>query len=350
MYETRAGNAKKIKMEKKEIESEIEDGTNEAAENAGIEALTEDEQEHLLDIIIESGGLVSVDDGDEIVLTRDGGTIRYTECNRYQGIPLSKEQAVWMAERILFMDTMELGHLDYSFKRVKPVAHDEAAILENTMMLTIIPILYGSMPNLGLYYQSQGGSFPTPTDLMKEGKFEEAKETQENAKEKMLEDMRYIGKVLAKTGLDGLNIDTAAAAGDAEFYGVLEAVEYYTQELGIPVEVGMSTEEVLGMHAELEYEGTKLAGITPHKQGKLLQKAGASIFGPAINVNSEKTFPWNLARAITYVKKCTEELEIPIHPNMGMSVGGVPVTDTPPVDAVSRAAKAMVEIANIDGI
>jgi dimethylamine--corrinoid protein Co-methyltransferase len=33
-----------------------------------------------------------------------------------------------------------------------------------------------------------------------------------------------------------------------------------------------------------------------------------------------------------------------------MGVCGVPMAETPPMDAVTRAAKAMVEIADIDGV
>jgi dimethylamine--corrinoid protein Co-methyltransferase len=50
------------------------------------------------------------------------------------------------------------------------------------------------------------------------------------------------------------------------------------------------------------------------------------------------------------MKACGEVAKIPIHPNMGMGVGAVPVNDQPPVDAVSRASKAMVEICRLDGL
>jgi dimethylamine--corrinoid protein Co-methyltransferase len=35
---------------------------------------------------------------------------------------------------------------------------------------------------------------------------------------------------------------------------------------------------------------------------------------------------------------------------MGMGVGGLPVCETPPVDAVSLASRAMVEISRLDGL
>ena len=41
---------------------------------------------------------------------------------------------------------------------------------------------------------------------------------------------------------------------------------------------------------------------------------------------------------------------IPIHADMGMGVGGIPMCETPPIDAVARANKAMVEIAGVDGV
>jgi dimethylamine--corrinoid protein Co-methyltransferase len=33
-----------------------------------------------------------------------------------------------------------------------------------------------------------------------------------------------------------------------------------------------------------------------------------------------------------------------------MGVGGIPLSDTPPVDAVTRASKAAVEICQLDGV
>ena len=45
-----------------------------------------------------------------------------------------------------------------------------------------------------------------------------------------------------------------------------------------------------------------------------------------------------------------EVAKIPIHANMGMGVGAVPTCDHPPIDTVSRASKAMVEICRLDGL
>jgi dimethylamine--corrinoid protein Co-methyltransferase len=57
-----------------------------------------------------------------------------------------------------------------------------------------------------------------------------------------------------------------------------------------------------------------------------------------------------MARALTLIKPCLAEAQIPIHPNVGMGVGGVPMFVHPPVDAVCRAAKAFVDILKVDGL
>jgi dimethylamine--corrinoid protein Co-methyltransferase len=83
---------------------------------------------------------------------------------------------------------------------------------------------------------------------------------------------------------------------------------------------------------------------------KIAEQAGATIFGPVVNTKASRSCPWNLSRAITFIKACCDVADIPIHVNMGMGVGGVTMTDRPPLDIVSRASKAMVEICRLDGL
>jgi len=347
---TRSGSGAIIKMTREQIRADLEAGSSDAAEKAHIPELTGDEYDHILGIMTEPSKIVSVERGREIVLTRDGGVLKYTGCTRYAGAPLSKEQGISVGERIIGLDTMELGHADYSIKPCKAIAFDEAHHMENAQMVTTIPLFYGAMPNLGTFYQSLGGQWPAPTDLLKQGKIKESRETQERAAEDLERDIIYLARIMDQAGSDGLNLDTTAAAGDAEFYASLKAIEQVKKDTNLAVEVGMAGEMILGMHCELDYQGTRLAGLWPHQQGKLVEKAGASIFGPVVNTRTTKSFPWNLGRAVTFIKAVTKTVQIPIHCNMGMGVCGVPMTEITPVDAVTRAAKTMVEIADIDGI
>jgi dimethylamine--corrinoid protein Co-methyltransferase len=104
------------------------------------------------------------------------------------------------------------------------------------------------------------------------------------------------------------------------------------------------------MHGELEFDGVRLAGLWPREQCRLAAAAGATIYGPAVNVNTTRTIAWNVARALTIVRPCTEEATIPVHVNAGMGVGGVPMHPSPPLDAVSRASRAFVDVLRVDGL
>ena len=82
----------------------------------------------------------------------------------------------------------------------------------------------------------------------------------------------------------------------------------------------------------------------------LAAKAGVTIFGPAINVNTGKPVALNVARTITIVKQCCEESTVPVHRNWGIGVGGVPMHILPPGDAAARASRAAVDILRLDGL
>jgi len=350
LYRMRVGSGRLIKMTKEQIMDDIEDGTGEAAQKAHISELSSSDMDEIIEIMTQPTLTVGLEPGREVVLTTDGSYMKYGGISRYAGVPMSKEQALWTAERVLGFDTMDLGTTDYSIKPVKSIIQDEAVELENCQLLSIVPLLYGAMPNLGIYYQSLGGKWPSPVDLLKQGKVDDAKKTQENAAQDLATDISYVARIMHQAGADGINLDTTGAAGDAEFYATLEGVENVIKETGMAVEVGMSGEMIQGMHMELSYKGKRLAGLWAHEQGKLVAEAGASIFGPTVNTRVGKSFPWNVGYSVTMVKKCVEEVPIPIHVNMGMGVCGIPMVETVPVECASRAARAMVTVANVDGI
>ena len=58
----------------------------------------------------------------------------------------------------------------------------------------------------------------------------------------------------------------------------------------------------------------------------------------------------NLARAVTYVKETVKVANIPVHPNVGMGVCAVPMYEASPIDCVTRASKALVQIGKADGL
>ena len=343
---TRMGDGFKIELTESEIKQDIEEGMMNAAERGQINPLSEDETEHLLNIIMCPDKSVGVERGREVILTYDSGTTKFKRVN----VSVSKIQSLQIYERILGADTLELAHIDYSFKPVKPIVVFEQPILEQALLTTIPPLFYGAMPNLGLYSQPDGPC-PNPGDLLPKGKIKEARDSYSEQIELSIKDMVYVGSHMYEAGADGINFDTTAAAGDPEFYAALKACEILKERYpDICIQMGMAAEFVLGMHGELFYDGVRLAGLYAKGQMELAAKAGVSIFGVTTNIVTNKSLPWNIARAVTFAKSCTDEESIPVHACVGMGVGGVPLTLAPPVDALTRASKALVEIGNLDGL
>ena len=138
--------------------------------------------------------------------------------------------------------------------------------------------------------------------------------------------MSDVSRTMAEVGADGINFDTTASAGDAEFLATLQAVEELATTTDLAIEVGMAAELVLGFHGELEYEGTRLAGLWPHQQLKVVEQAGAHIFGPVVNTNTRQVDALE-RRSRLHLRQgvLAQAASIPIHANVGMGVGGVPI-------------------------
>lgn len=343
---TRMGDGSVTELRESELRRDLEEGSRHAAERAKILPLSEDDLRRLLELYKCPDKSVGVERGKEVILSYDSGTTKFNRVN----VSVSKLQSLQIYERMLGADTMEMGHMDYSYKPAKNIMWIEQPVFEQALLVTIPPLFYGAMPNLGLYTQPDGPC-SNPMELLPQGKIAEARAAQEEMVEHAVKDMVYVGSLMYESGADGINFDTTAAAGDADFLATLRAVEILKKKYPqMCIEMGMSGEFILGMHGELAYDGVNLAGLYPHKQVEVAEKAGVTIFGPAINTNTGKSCPWNVARAATFTKACVENAHIPIHANVGMGVGGIPVTETPPVDSVSRASKAMVEISRLDGL
>jgi dimethylamine---corrinoid protein Co-methyltransferase len=343
---TRYGDGTPVELSEKEFMEDLVAGTEDAADRASVPQLSEDELNYLLKMYASKSSFVSVEPGKEVIMTYDAGTLKI----RRVGVNVDRIQALQIYEKIMGADTMELCHVDYSYKPLKPIVTMEQPILEQALLATHIPLVYGAMPNLGLYSQPDG-PFPNPAELLPNGKIDEARESLERTVIDAVKDIVFVGSCMYESGADAINLDSVGAAGDADFLASLIATEELKKKYPeICIQIGMAGEFILGMHGQMEYKGTRLAGLYAHDQVKLAKLAGATIFGPVVNTNTTESTPWNLSRAITFMKACGEVAEIPIHPNMGMGVGAVPVNDHPPIDTVSRASTAMTTLVRLDGL
>jgi dimethylamine--corrinoid protein Co-methyltransferase len=334
------GDGSLVDLTHADLRRELEDGTARAVKFAKVEPLDAAELDHLDDIFSSAPRCSAVDIGDEVVLTYDGtGTLQ-----------AAKLDGLVQYEQMLAADSCELFHPDYCFNAVRKVVAGEAQLMHDAQNRLTIPIHYGAQADLGRY-SAPDGPVPNWSELLPNGRIDEARAAQEAAVTYAITDMRRVAEALWDAGADGIDFDTSGAAGDAEFYAVLEVVRGLRREYPtMSIEIGMAAEFVLGMHGQIEFEGTRLAGLWPREQMKLAKQAGATIFGPAVNVNTTRSVAWNTARAITVLKPCLAEATLPVHVNVGMGVGGVPMHTCPPIDAVSRVSRALVDLLHVDGL
>ncbi len=349
---TRMGDGERITMAASELREEIQAGTEDAAEKGNVPQLTEDELEALFEIMAAPGRMVSVEPGKEVIVTDDGGTMSFYsgQDGGGVGVPMSRMQAILTYERACGADTTSMGHSDYSYKPVKSIVNFEMNEYYTASQMTTAPFFYGAQPNMGLYFQPDG-PYPNPAELLGKGDIEGAKKAQEDAAEHLRKDLGFVVRKLDTVGCEGINFDTSGSAGDADYLAALQAVRDLKKDLPhMPVILGASGEFVLGMHGSIEFDGRRLAGMYPHDQVKLAEAAGADIVGVAVNTNTNESVAWNLARATTFVKAATQASGIPVHVNVGMGVGGVPMMEQPPIDSVSRVSKTLVELGKADGL
>jgi dimethylamine--corrinoid protein Co-methyltransferase len=349
---TRMGDGELVSMTAAEIRKDIQAATRNAAERAEIPELTPQEMEQLFDIMAEPSRAVSVNSGQEVIVTDDGCSMSFYsgQDGGGVGVSMSRLQAILTYERALAADTTSMGHSDYSFKPVKPIINFEMNEYYTASMMTTAPFLYGAQPNMGLYFQPDG-PHENPADLLPRGKIKESREVQKAAAEQLRADLVFVGKKLNTIGCEGLNFDTGGSAGDADFWAALQAVSDLKEAApNMPVIMGGSGEFVLGMHGEVEFNGKRLAGMYPHGQAEMAEAAGASIYGVAIGTSTNQSVAWNIARTATFVKEAVTTVNIPIHVNVGMGVGGVPMMEAPPIGSVTRASKSLVQIGKADGL
>ncbi len=346
-YLTRMGDGEAVQLTMDEIRAEVLEGMGDAVDRGKAKPLDESDIDRLVEILTMPENAVSVRPEDEVVTTFDAGTLKLPVRSL---IPVDRSTDVLIHERVLCSDSMELCSTDYSYKALKNIVAEEVMGMEQALQTSIIPLFYGAMPNMGLYTMPDG-PVPNWSELLPQGKIKEAMEAQEKAAEMCCHDMVRVCSALAEAGADGIQFDTAGASGDADFLAALNASKILSEKYpNLYITMGHSNEYTLGMHGRLKFEGERLAGTYPVKQVKIAEKAGVKSFGAVINTNSSKTFAWNLARAVTYVREASEAADIPLLVDVGMGVGGVPLTNVCPIDASTRASKAMVEIGKCDGL
>ena len=338
---TRMADGTFVRLTRSEIKADLVAGSEAAAKRAKVAPLTDDEIDHLLDIYASPARFTGVDVGDEIVLSCDGTGMK-THATRIQDLQTYEQ---WMGA-----DLLELCVGDYSLKVVRTILAYEAQYMHDAQLCTVAPLQYGVMPNLGLYSKPDGPC-DNWNELLPLGRIDEARASEEEAVEMAVVDMVRLADTQYEAGADAIDWDTTGASGDPEFLAALRATAIIRKKYpDFGVQLGMAGEFVLGMHGRARVRRRAPRRPVAKDQLLLAQQAGATMFGPVVNVNTGKTCAWNIARAIALVKPCMDVATIPVHMNAGMGVGAVPMFVHPPADAVCRAAKSCVDILHLDGL
>jgi len=168
---TRYGDNFAAFMTEAEIRQDIEDGSADAAKRGKIPVMSDDEKKYLYEIITSPQKIVSVEPGKEVVVSFDAGTLKLCVRN---GIPMDRLQAILTQERALASDSIELCHVDYSYKPLKAILAEERQAMEQAQLVSTLPVLYGAMPNLGLYTKPDGPC-DNWSELLPLGKIDEAR-------------------------------------------------------------------------------------------------------------------------------------------------------------------------------
>ena len=164
--------------------------------------------------------MVGVDPGYECVLSYDGAPIKMLRTT----VTADRLQALMIYEKLMGADTLEMGFVDYSYKPIKPILTFEEPLMEQALLMTTAPIMYGAQPNLGRYSQPDG-PFPNPAELMPMGKIKEAQESYELAVKEAVKDMVDVASSMYESGVDCILLDTVGAAGDADALAGLMTAE-----------------------------------------------------------------------------------------------------------------------------
>lgn len=335
------GDGSLVETTRAELSADVAAATELAARRAKVPPLAQEELDHVVDIYASAAAFSAVDIGDQVVLSCDGGGSKMTGTDILDLLE---------SEQRLGQDILELWHIEYSYKAIKTILPFQEQVMQNAQLMLTAPIQYGAQPNLA-FYSKPDGPADNWFELLPRADIAGARTAIEEAMEQATKDMIYVGEGMLEAGADGMDFDTTGGAGDADLLSTLRAVEWLRERYPTAgIELGMAGEFVIGVHADLTWRGRRLAGMWPREQLEVCQDAGVTVFGPAININTGRSCAWNTAYSLTLLKPCMDVARIPVHPNVGQGVCGVPVNGYPGEDASSRAAKAHVEVLRCDGL
>ena len=144
---TRMGDGSVVELSEGELKRDLEEGTEDAAERGEIPTLSEDELSYLFDIFKAPYKFISVQPGNEIVLTYDGIITKLARV----GMAPDRAQALQIYEKALGADTIEFSVIDYTYKALKNIMPYEQGDDKEILFMSTVSLFYGAFENSGAY-------------------------------------------------------------------------------------------------------------------------------------------------------------------------------------------------------
>ena len=139
LIQTRMGDGAMVYMTVDEIRKEAEAGMADAVDRAKVPPLSNEDFERLMEILCDKRKFVSVERGNELILTYDSQPLKFTRL----GLPGAMPQIMQTYERTMMSDTLELAYVHYSAKPVRTIFPEEEATVAETLLQTTPLLLYG---------------------------------------------------------------------------------------------------------------------------------------------------------------------------------------------------------------
>ena len=135
------------------------------------------------------------------------------------------------------------------------------------------------------------------------------------------------GRGLWEAGADGIDFDTSGAAGDADLLATLRAAREIRDRCpDIGIEIGHGERDRARHARRARVRGRAARRPLAARAAEAVPKRPAPrSSGRPSTSTPTKSLAWNLARALHAVQAGCEEATIPVHMNVGMGVGGVPM-------------------------
>ena len=252
--------------------------------------LSASELDHLRRGLRQRAKFSAVDLGDEVVLSFDGS-------GNLDSAPRRRRYSYQCHHGA---DMLELFGIDYSYKAVKTILSYKAQAMKTAQLNLIALLQYGAMPTWA--------GTPCPTAPSPTGRSSCRWQHRRGARRAggghrhAVTDMVFVAEGW-EAGADGLDFDTAGGRRRRRLPGGPHRHRDIRAATPTRHRARHGRRVRAGHARRARVPGPAARRHVAAEQVKVAQEAGATMFGPAVNVNTTRSQAWNIARACTIISR-----------------------------------------------